>query len=97
METTSSGMMWLSSNGSNLDIQDNFVFAWKDTAIGTSRSGASYDISVTVSNNAFIQTVEGANDIYLFLRSYKDTDTITTEGNTCYGTITGAAGAVEKE
>ena len=45
---------------------------------------------------SMIQTAEGANDTYLYLKSYKDTDVVTTADNAFYGTITGAEGLVER-
>ncbi len=94
------GAFWGSSNGSDLIIKDNYMYNWSGAAIGTSRSGAAYDIKLAIENNSFVQVADGASTMSLYLKNYKSTDVITlatllTDSNAYYGTITAENAVIE--
>lgn len=84
------GILWGSSNGSDITFENNTAFNWTGAGIGGSRSGASYPIEVQVRNNTFVQVAEGANTDYVYLKNYKTKDTfdVVDSLNSFVGTIT---------
>lgn len=88
-DLTCTGILWSSSNGSNVTFENNTAFNWTGSAIGGSRSGAAYAIEVQVRHNTFVQVAEGANTDYVYLKSYKEKDTfdVVNSLNSFVGTI----------
>lgn len=84
------GILWGSSNGSDITFENNTAFNWTGAGIGGSRSGASYPIEVQVRHNTFVQVAEGANTDYVYLKNYKEKDTfdVVNSLNAFVGTIT---------
>ena len=88
-DLTCTSILWGSSNGSNVTFENNTAFNWTGSAIGGSRSGATYAIEVQVRHNTFVQVAEGANTDYVYLKSYKEKDTfdVVNSLNNFIGTI----------
>lgn len=89
-DTDCASFIWSSSNGSNITVENNVVFNWRNAGIGGSRSGASYPIEIQVRNNTFVQVADGANTDYVYLKNYKVMDTfdVVNSLNSFVGTIT---------
>ena len=88
--TDCASFLWSSSNGSNITVENNTAFNWRNAGIGGSRSGASYPIEIQVRHNTFVQVAEGANADYVYLKGYKAMDTfdVVNSLNSFVGTIT---------